>query len=153
MVWTQHKRKGSIRKHLQRASVIIFKHFRRLGLRVNPAKCEYCILHANGNRKNNPFDPSISIMVEGQEMPYNPNPRVLGFVLDPGLDFVSHFEKVLSKAYARLSLIRPMSYKNNRINPKYLVTIYMSLILSIIQYSMIPYFITKRKMRERLQVL
>ena len=109
-------------------------------MRVNPAKCEYCILHPKGNRKNNSFDPTINIIVEGQAIPYNPHPKIIGFTLDPGLDFVNHFGVVLSKAYSRLSLIRLISYKNNRINPEYLVTIYKSLIFFFIsiQHDSLP---------------
>ena len=95
----------------------------------------------------------MKILINNQEIEYNPNPVILGITFDKKLNFIQHFDNLTKKMVSKINLLKILSNKSNRLNTKSLTNIFKSLILSKIQYSMIPFFHTNSKTQRNLQTL
>ena len=60
---------------------------------------------------------------------------------------------IVSPLSSKLNIIKILSSKYYKINPKHLITIYNALILSLFNYSMLPYIISSKKIKHGLQVI
>ena len=99
-------------------------------LKMNAKKCCYTIYSA-GKGDNLEHD----LRLNGELIPYNPNPVFLGITFDERLTFNTHFESLRSKALKRLNIIKIFSHRSWHINKKTLINIYRALIGSIFDYS------------------
>ena len=69
----------------------------------------------------------------GEELKYNPNPKILGITLDEQLNFQEHVNKTEKKASIALSILREVK-GISRISSKKLIELYVTLIRSVIEY-------------------
>ena len=99
-------------------------------LKMNAKKCCYTIYSA-GKGDNLEHD----LRLNGELIPYNPNPVFLGITFDERLTFNTHFESLRSRALKRLNIIKIFSHRSWHINRKTLTNIYRALIGSIFDYS------------------
>jgi hypothetical protein len=76
---------------------------------------------------------------------------MLGIYFDPKLKFIFHFQEIKKQLVSKINLLKILSNRSNRINVNYLLTVYKSLILSKLQYSMLPFMVTTNKMKKELQ--
>ena len=97
---------------------------------MNAKKCCFTIF-AGGNGDRLDFD----LLLNGESIPYNPNPVFLGITFDEKLCFNTHFENLRIRALKRLNILRIFSHKSWHINRKTLTNIYSALIGSIFDYS------------------
>ncbi len=79
----------------------------------------------------------------------NDNPILLGITLDKHLTFDKHFQDMHKSVAKKLHLIRLLSSKNYNINTDYLITIYKAFILSKIQYSMLPFTVATKSIKDK----
>jgi len=99
-------------------------------LKMNASKCCYTIF-SKGGRGNLVLD----LRLNGESIPYNPNPIFLGITFDERLTFNVHFENLRVRALKRLNIIKIFSHKSWHLNRATLTNIYRALIGSIFDYS------------------
>ena len=73
--------------------------------------------------------------IGNQSIKYNPNPVILGTTFDESLCFSEQVEYIREKCFKRLSLIKILAGKSWKISKKFLLSLYKSLIGSVIDYS------------------
>jgi hypothetical protein len=146
-IWVVNKINKYIEKRLQSACDTVYKYFNKIGLKLNEKKCEYSII-SNDHSKQ-----TLNLTINNKKVSFNQNPKVLGIHLDPELKFKYHFSLIKKELISKINLLRILSSKANGINPNKLLTVYKSLILSKIQYSMLPYMITTKITRKELQII
>jgi hypothetical protein len=118
--------KHKIKAYLQSLVDWLFKW----RLKMNAKKCCFTIF-AGGNGDRLDFD----LLLNGESIPYNPNPVFLRITFDEKLCFNTHFENLRIRALKRLNILRIFSHKSWHINRKTLTNIYSALIGSIFDYS------------------
>ena len=96
---------------------------------------------------------NYEILINNAPIQYTPNPCVQGVILDKKLNFREHFDDITRKLSSKINLLKILSYKSSGVNIYYLLTIYKSLILSKIQYGMIPFLISCNKTKSNLQTI
>ncbi|RNA38769.1 hypothetical protein BpHYR1_014798 [Brachionus plicatilis] len=74
------------------------------------------------------------------------NPTLLGIKLDPGLTFKPHLENIL-----KLDLLKILSSRNYSLNFKHLITVNKLVVMSLIQYSMIPFIACNETIKKSFQ--
>lgn len=99
-------------------------------MKMAPEKCSYTIFSGNSS-KNQP----LNIKIFKKTIPYDKNPVFLGITFDESLCFNAHVNFVRSRCADRINILKVLSHKSWKLNPHTLVTIYKSLIGSIIDYS------------------
>ena len=147
VIWKIGTRIDYIEKKLQRATTAILNFFEKICLNINEKKCLYSVF----TKKR--ITPTLNIRVKETPIKYTSNPVILGITFDKKLTFTDHFKLISKKISSKINLLRLLCHKSCRINKKALRTIYNSLILSKIQYSMIPYMHTNSKTKTDLQVI
>lgn len=147
IIWTNDKFLHNIEKRLQEATIIIDKYFRKIGLKLNEKKCQYIIF------SNSRAPQKIELRLNNHLVEFCNNPRILGIYFDPKMNFQFHFEALRKDLITKINALKILSYKSNRINTKHLLTIYKSLILSKIQYSMLPFLVTNRATKKEIQLI
>ena len=146
-IWCCEKDIKVMDKILQSATIEVANFFRDIGLAINISKCEYTLFEKSCS------DDKLSLLINNSRIEYAQNPKVLGIFFDPNLNFKYHFEEIKKQLASKHNLIRILSYKSNAIAENKLVTIYKSLILSKIQYSMLPFLVTSNKIKNDLQII
>ena len=97
---------------------------------MNATKCCYTIFcgSATGRVK-------LKIILNGEAIPYNPNPVFLGVTFDESLCFGSHFQNLRHRALKRLNILKLFSHRSWHLGKKTLSSIYRALIGSLFDYS------------------
>ncbi len=95
-----------------------------------PSKCQYTVF-SKGNRANKVFGAKLF----GEAIPYEANPISLGITFDPTLSFKEHISSIKNKCSSRLNIIKIFSHKSWSLTRETLVSIYRSLIGSVIDYA------------------
>lgn len=125
--------KGNIEKIINNYLKEIERWLVKWKLKMSTKKCSYLIFN-NGNQQIN-----FSLKLFGDNIPINSNPKMLGIIFDRKLGFRQHIESIRSKCSDRLKLIKILSYKKWNLETSTLISIYKSLIGSIIDYTNIIY--------------
>jgi hypothetical protein len=99
-------------------------------MNMAPSKCQFTIF-ARYNREKAEFD----INLFGERVPYEANPTSLGVTFDPTLSFRAQVKKIKDKCNSRMNILKIISHKSWALSTKTLVSIYKSLIGSVIDYS------------------
>ncbi|CAG2237097.1 unnamed protein product [Mytilus edulis] len=76
----------------------------------------------------------IKIMLQGKELKYNPNPKIVGLTLDEKCNFNKHIDTVEQKAQKSLGIIRNIK-GIAKVSTKILIQIYQSIVLSTMLYA------------------
>jgi len=122
------------------------------GMKINANKTNYIILqkiYKTALYKS----PSLSLKMNNTTILKNDNPILLGITLDTHLTFDKHFQDMHKSLAKKLHLIRLLSSKKYNTNTDYLITIYKAFILSKIQYSMLPFTVATKSIKDKLQIL
>jgi exonuclease III len=146
-IWKIDKDISNINSILQTASTEVYSFFNNIGLNLNTTKCEYSIF--SNIRKAL----ELNLVINGIVINYSANPKILGIHFDKKLNFIFHFDVIKKQLVSKINLLRILSFKSNRISTNNLLSIYKSLILSKIQYSMLPFMVTPNKIKNQLQVI
>ncbi len=143
-IWKIHEKLSEIELVLQKAIDDINRFFNNKGLKLNGKKCIYTIFTSKPKDR-------IKLYISEQEIEYQENPKSLGIFFDSKLKFNFHFQEIKKQLVTKINLLRILSNRSNRINVDHLFTIYRSLILSKIQYSMLPFLVTTNKIKKEIQ--
>ncbi|RNA10846.1 RNA-directed DNA polymerase from mobile element jockey-like [Brachionus plicatilis] len=122
------------------------------GMKINANKTNYTILQKKYKTAFN-ISPTLSLKIDNTTILKIDNPILLGITLDKHLSFDRHFQDMHKSLAKKLHLIRLLSSKNYNINPEYLITIYKAFILSKIQYSMLPFTVASKSIKDKLQII
>ena len=117
-------------------------------LKMSPEKCSYSVF-AKGNSAKNKF----GFRLLGKEIPHDKTPTTLGITFDECLNFKKHLKKLKAKCLQRLDIIKILSHRSWKLNHKTLVSIYNSLIGSVIDYSAFMYPVLSESARKSIQAI
>ena len=70
---------------------------------------------------------------DGKDLKYNPYSIILGITLDEQLNFLEHVNKTEEKARNAMSILREVKWIS-RISSKKVIELYVTLIISVIEY-------------------
>ena len=151
VIWITHWNKAAIQSNLQQVTTNFNNECVNLGLEINVKKTTYTLFARNGNRKD--FQPKSTLAIElnGEKIVQSLNPVILGITFDPSMNFKYHFTKLIDRCSAKLNLIRILSTYNKQINSSKLILVYKAYILSLIQYSSIPYLYLKENVVRKIE--
>ena len=121
-------------------------------MKLNTEKTNYILFHKKYQTAFN-HNQTLSIQMNSTEIKHAINPILLGITLDKHLNFIEHFKSLTKSLNPKINLIKILSTKHYNINRQHLLTIYKSLILSKLQYSMFPYLTTTKYIRNKIQVM
>ena len=105
---------------------------------MNVSKCCYEIFTKSGNRSNKLRSVEsirLKLNMNGENIPYNPNPKFLGVTFDESLNFNCHIENLRCRALKRTAIIKCLSNSFWHLSTACLTKIYCSLVQSIFNYS------------------
>ena len=100
-------------------------------MKLSAEKTEIC-LFSRGNLNVN--STMLKVHVNGKDISYNPNPKVLGLHLDESLNFQNHIKKTEQKANKAIGVLRQIKHVE-KISTVKLVQLYKSLICPILEYA------------------
>ena len=143
-IWSIERNLFTIELLLQLAINEINDFFIRKGLKLNSKKCIYTVFTTKPKDR-------LNLFISNEIIQYEQNPKLLGIYFDPKLKFTFHFQDVKKLLVSKINLLKILSNRSNRINVNYLLTIYKSLILSKLQYSMLPFLVTTNKIKKEIQ--
>ena len=103
-------------------------------MKMAPTKCTYTIFSKRSTNLEEDQKVLAPVMF-GVPIPYEANPTTLGVTFDEKLNFTEQVKLIKGKCSKRLNLIRILSHKSWQLKTKTLVSLYRSLIGSIIEYS------------------
>ena len=116
-------------------------------MKLSPEKTELC-LFSRGNF--NADIPTFKVHVNGKDIAYNPNPKVLGLHLDESLNFPNHIKKTEQKANKAIGLLRQIKHVE-KISTVKLIQLYKCLICPILEYACPVWQIAEAKLLEEVQ--
>ena len=99
-------------------------------LLMAPSKCSYTVFS-----KKNSCRTRFGLKLFGGEIPYEKNPVSLGITFDECLNFEAHVSKLKDRCASRLNIVRILSHKSWKLEKKTLVSLYTTLIGSVLDYS------------------
>ena len=109
----------------------IFMWAKKWRMKVSVEKTEVCVF---SKEKELLANPQIDIKINGNKIPYNPTPRLLGVQLDESLSFSKHIDKIEQKAEKTLSVLRRVS-TTEKMSTKSLLQLYKALVIPQIEFA------------------
>jgi len=91
----------------------------------------------------------LKLVIFGQPIPVNNNPKYLGVILDRKVNFNKHIEEVRTSCIRKLNILKCLSYKKWSLGSQQQLVIYKSLIRSCMEYAA-PVIVTNQHNVERL---
>ena len=99
---------------------------------MSPTKCCYTIFTLNPSESNGKV--TANILLNGQPLPFNPNPTFLGITLDASLSFAKHAENVKKNMAVRRRCLSALSGKTYGSCRQTLKTTYVAYVRSVWEY-------------------
>ncbi|VDI02236.1 Hypothetical predicted protein [Mytilus galloprovincialis] len=122
-IWKTGKDKHELVKELHKDINSIHEWSTKWRINLSIEKTEFCVFSRNGMTKEH-----IKIMLQGKELKYNPNPKIVGLTLDEKCNFNKHIDTVEQKAQKSLGIIRNIK-GIAKVSTKILIQIYQSIVL------------------------
>ena len=110
----------------------IMKWARKWRLKPGMVKTEFCLFSLDKRVLEEVR--AFKFCVDGQELKYNPKPKILGVTLDEKLKFETHLELVERKAFRSLELLRRVK-ETDVINTKCMLQLYNALVVPQLEYA------------------
>ena len=117
---------NKIKKYLKSMEIWLSKW----RMNMAPSKCQYTIF-AKCNKEQKVFD----MQLFGGKIPYEANPTSLGVTFDPTMSYKAQVKKIKEKCSSRLNILKIISHKSWALTEKTRISIYKSLIGSVMDYS------------------
>jgi hypothetical protein len=117
-------------------------------LMMAPSKCSYTVF-AKGNSTKNDF----VFRLHGEVIPKATEMLLLGITFDQRLNFNSHVKNLKAKCEQRLRIIQILAHKSWQLTRSTLVSIYLSLIGSVLDYSAFMWPSLSKKNKSTLQAI
>jgi hypothetical protein len=99
-------------------------------MKMAPSKCNYTVFAKSNSTKNR-----FGLRLFGEEIPHEKIPILLGVSFDECLNFESQVKSLKAKCVQRLNIIKILSHKSWQLKRSTLVSIYNSLVGSVLDYS------------------
>ena len=100
-------------------------------MKISLDKTEICLF----SRSNLDVEgSSLMVQLNGKDIPYNSNPKILGLHLEESLNFHTHIKKTEQKANKVIGVLRQIKHVE-KINTSKLLQLYKSLICPILEYA------------------
>ena len=100
-------------------------------MKLSAEKTEICLFSRDNLNGNSTM---LKVHVNGKDISYNPNPKVLGLHLDESLNYQNHIKKTEQKANKAIGVLRQINHVE-KISTVKLVQLYKSLICPISEYA------------------
>ena len=142
-----------INLNLQQAIDAIATFCHKWGLTINKSKTTYTVFCTAGKRDNYERTYKLNLHVNNSPIPMEPYPVFLGIKLDPKLSYRAHLEHITSKIVDRIRIIRKIKSMNLKNQTALCITIFKSLIRSILDYALIPSISPTQQIIKQLQTL
>ena len=101
-------------------------------LKLSMVKTEFCLFSLDNGILEEAR--TFKFCVEGQELKYNPNPKILGVTLDEKLKFENHIEIIAWKASRSLELLRKVK-ETEMINAKCMLQLFKAIVVPQLEYA------------------
>jgi len=124
-----YNKPGKIRKVINDYLKEIERWLVKWRLKMSANKCFYSII-SNKSKQDKLF----KLQLFGEKIPYSKNPAFLGMVLDERLTFKNHIERIKSRTFSRLNIIKILSSRYWKLSSNTLKSIYYALVRSILDY-------------------
>lgn len=133
--------------HVQRYLYLLQDWLSNWRLSMSAQKCSYVLFGKNStiNSKH------ISLKLYENEIPRDNNPRYLGAILDPQLNFKPYLDFLATKANQRLNIIKFLSSKPWAMDSQVLLNIYKVMIRSVFEYCPAAVLMTTQASQRRIQ--
>ena len=118
---------------VQKSVDIVVQWAKEWKLQLNATKSEVSFFSNSTKETPKTFTPTI--MIDGQAIPFNPKPRLLGVILDRQLSFVPHIEKIEEQTKSKLKLLLSLSNTNWGCRRDQLMKIYNAHYKSVVNYA------------------
>ena len=118
-------------KELQELIDIVVKWSKKWKLNLNADKCEVCFFSTDTREAN--WSPTL--LIDGQALKHETNPRLLGVTLDRTLCFNKHVENVTKAATNKLKVLSKLSYSDWGTDKFQLFRVYQAVVRSRLDYS------------------
>ena len=116
-------------------------------MKISLDKTEICLF----SRSNLDVEgSSLTVQLNGEDIPYNSNPKILGLHLDESLNFQTHIKKTEQKANKVIGVLRQIKHVE-KINTSKLLQLYKSLICPILEYACAVWQIADAKPLDEVQ--
>ena len=146
-IWTQGTDTKILSKTIEQELQKIFEWTLNWRMKLSPEKTEICLF----SRGNHITDSSqVYVQLDGNDIKYNSNPKVLGFHLDESLSFQNHIMKTEQKANKVIRVLRQIKHVE-QIKTSKLIQLYKSLICPILEYACPVWQIADTKRLDEIQ--
>ena len=129
-VWVSAENAKAAREKMQSALTKIQEWMTKWKFTMSATKTEFSIF----TRKRIKEPERTTLLINGNQLNYNPNPKVLGLVLDQKLTWKAHIEYIKTAAIKRLNLLKLVANKKWGSDYHTLRTLYVAYIRSKIAY-------------------
>ena len=131
-IWITGKNWSELIEVLKRDFGKLMKWAKKWRLKLSMLKTEFCLF----SLENEVLEEArvFRFCVDGQQLNYNPNPKILGVILDEKMKFESHIEAVERKATRSLELLRKVK-ETEVINTKCMLQLYKALVVPQLEYA------------------
>ena len=130
-VWSISKHIKVINLRLQSYLDQLEKWMNKWRTKVSSTKTTCCLFQKSGKFNNN----SIELTYKGTKIKNERNPKFLGVILDPGLNFREYALDIKNRALRRLNILRSIKGKDWGASSKILMATYKSFIRSLFDYA------------------
>jgi len=100
-------------------------------LSLNASKSESSLFTTNRKEARD----SVSISIDGTEIPFNPTPKFLGVHLDRELTFVKHVTEIAARAKSKLRMLSALTHTTWGCLKRDLMKVYITHIRSVMDYA------------------
>lgn len=123
------------------------KWLKKWKFKVSAEKCSYIIFSKIKQGKH------YNLRLNNKMIPYCSEPKFLGITFDEKIKFDSHFRMIRKRCFERLKVIKILANKKWRLKQETLVSIYKTLVRSIIDYSSPIYNQINNDLKEHIAVV
>ena len=111
----------------------IFSWTAKWRMKISIEKTEVCVF-SRDKEVAQIAQPQVDIEVNGEKIPYNPTPRLLGVHLDETLSFSGHLSVLERKAEKTLSVLKQVSV-TEKLSTKSLLQLYKALVIPQMEFA------------------
>lgn len=131
-IFSAAKNPNKIIKNLNNASKQLSDYCSKWKIKLNPSKTQAIYFT---KKRANRWLPSNEVTVLGSKIPWSSDVKYLGVTMDKTLNFSRHTNLTIEKALKFLGIIFPIINQKSNLNQRNKITIYKSILRSILLYA------------------
>lgn len=113
-----------------------------------PEKCSQTVMSKNFGCRNR-----FGLTFFGKQIPYERNPVSLGIMFDENMSFTSQVARLKANCGRRMNIIKILSHKSWKLRKETLLSIYKSLIGSVLDYSAFMWSALSDRLKKSIQAI